>query len=146
MAESPIRLELFAADTRTATEVPMAASGVAAGFPSPADDHPAMSLDLNRLVVRNPSSTFFVRVAGDSMRDAGIDDGDLLAVDKSLEAHDGSIAVCFLDGEFTLKRVRIEGGKLQLAPANDRYRPIEVHPEEDFAVWGVVTYVIKKLG
>lgn len=130
---------------RTPSELPMAASGVAAGFPSPADDVPALSLDLNRLVVRNPSSTFFVRVAGDSMRDAGIDDGDLLAVDKSLAAEDGSIAVCFLCGEFTLKRVRIEQGRLLLVPANERYRPIEVHPEEEFAVWGVVTYVIKKL-
>lgn len=96
-------------------------------------------------MVRNPSSTFFVRVAGDSMRDAGIDDGDLLAVDKSLEAEDGTIAVCLLDGEFTLKRVRIERGRVLLVPANARYRPIEVSPEEDFAVWGVVTYVIKKL-
>lgn len=145
MEESPVRLELFAPDTRTPTELPMAASGVAAGFPSPADDAPTHSLDLNRLVVRNPSSTFFVRVAGDSMRDAGIDDGDLLAVDKSLEAEDGTIAVCFLDGEFTLKRVRIERGRLLLIPANARYRPIEVSPEEEFAVWGVVTYVIKKL-
>lgn len=145
MKESSIRLELFAPDTRTPAELPMAASGVAAGFPSPADDAPAHSLDLNRLVVRNPSSTFFVRVAGDSMRDAGIDDGDLLAVDKSLEAEDGTIAVCFLDGEFTLKRVRIERGRLLLVPANARYRPIEVSPEEEFAVWGVVTYVIKKL-
>lgn len=128
MEESPIRLKLFAPDTRT-----------------PADDAPAPALDLNRLVVRNPSSTFFVRVAGDSMRDAGIDDGDLLAVDKSLEAEDGTIAVCLLDGEFTLKRVRIERGRVLLVPANARYRPIEVSPEEDFAVWGVVTYVIKKL-
>lgn len=145
MKESSIRLELFAPDTRTPAELPMAASGVAAGFPSPADDAPVHSLDLNRLVVRNPSSTFFVRVAGDSMRDAGIDDGDLLAVDKSLEAEDGTIAVCFLDGEFTLKRVRIERGRLLLIPANARYRPIEVSPEEEFAVWGVVTFVIKKL-
>lgn len=145
MEESPVRLELFSPDTRTPAELPMAASGVAAGFPSPADDAPAQSLDLNRLVVRNPSSTFFVRVAGDSMRDAGIDDGDLLAVDKSLDAEDGTIAVCFLDGEFTLKRVRIERGRLLLVPANARYRPIEVSPEEEFAVWGVVTYVIKKL-
>ncbi len=134
MEESPIRLKFFAPDTRTPAELPLASSGVS-----------APALDLNRLVVRNPSSTFFVRVAGDSMRDAGIDDGDLLAVDKSLEAEDGTIAVCLLDGEFTLKRVRIERGRVLLVPANARYRPIEVSPEEDFAVWGVVTYVIKKL-
>ena len=102
-------------------------------------------LDLNRELVRNPGATFFARVAGDSMQDDGIADGDLLVVDKSLEAYDGCVAVCFLDGEFTLKRLRMGQGKIVLVPANKRYKPIEIGQESDFTVWGVVTYAIKKV-
>lgn len=138
------QLTVRAADTSTEREIPVAQSGVSAGFPSPAEHFLEPPLDLNRALIRNPSSTFFARVTGESMRDDGIDDGDLLVVDKSLEPHDGCVAVCFLDGEFTLKRVRRDGQRLLLVPANKRYRPIEVSRESDFAVWGVVTYVIKK--
>ena len=79
------------------------------------------------------------------MQDDGIADGDLLVVDKSLEAYDGCVAVCFLDGEFTLKRLRMGQGKIVLVPANKRYEPIEIGQESDFTVWGVVTYAIKKV-
>ena len=133
--QEEIRLRLVRPDTSTRTELPVATSGVSAGFP----------LDLNRELVRNPGATFFARVAGDSMQDDGIADGDLLVVDKSLEAYDGCVAVCFLDGEFTLKRLRMGQGKIVLVPANKRYKPIEIGQESDFTVWGVVTYAIKKV-
>ena len=144
--QEEIRLRLVRPDTSTRTELPVATSGVSAGFPSPADDHLDPPLDLNRELVRNPGATFFARVAGDSMQDDGIADGDLLVVDKSLEAYDGCVAVCFLDGEFTLKRLRMGQGKIVLVPANKRYKPIEIGQESDFTVWGVVTYAIKKVG
>ena len=143
--QEEIRLRLVRPDTSTRTELPVATSGVSAGFPSPADDHLDPPLDLNRELVRNPGATFFARVAGDSMQDDGIADGALLVVDKSLEAYDGCVAVCFLDGEFTLKRLRMGQGKIVLVPANKRYKPIEIGQESDFTVWGVVTYAIKKV-
>lgn len=138
------QLQLITPDTTSEVAVPMASSRVSAGFPSPAEDFLEPSLDLNRTLVRNPASTFFARVSGESMKDAGIHDGDLLVVDKSVEPADGCIAVCFLDGEFTLKRVRIDGRRITLLPANDRYRPIEILPGDEFSVWGVVTYTIRK--
>lgn len=140
-----IRLRFITPDTASELDVPMAASGVSAGFPSPADDHLEPPLDLNRTLVRNPASTFFARVDGDSMKDDCIRDGDLLVVDKSLEPYDGCVAVCFLDGEFTLKRVKTDGGKITLMPSNKRYKPIEVSPDDDFSIWGVVTYSIQKI-
>ena len=138
-------LRISTPDTTSEVAVPMASSRVSAGFPSPAEDFLEPSLDLNRTLVRSPASTFFARVSGESMKDAGIHDGDLLVVDKSIEPYDGCIAVCFLDGEFTLKRVKTDGRRVVLMPANDRYRPIEIRPDDEFAVWGVVTYSIQKL-
>ena len=138
------QLQLITPDTTSEVAVPMASSCVSAGFPSPAEDFLEPSLDLNRTLVRNPASTFFARVSGESMKDAGIHDGDLLVVDKSVEPADGCIAVCFLDGEFTLKRVKTDGRRVTLLPANDRYRPIEILPDDEFSVWGVVTYTIRK--
>ncbi len=118
---------------------------VKAGFPSPAEDSPRERLDLLRLIIRHPASTFYFRVSGVSMTDAGLDEGDIIVVDRSLDADDGRIAVCFLDGEFTVKRIRRENGNIRLMPANDRYDPIEITAESDFDIWGVVTYVIKKV-
>ncbi|WP_295939933.1 translesion error-prone DNA polymerase V autoproteolytic subunit [uncultured Alistipes sp.] len=145
MDKKKIRIHLIPADTSSEMGLPVATSGVSAGFPSPADDFLEPPLDLNRALIRNPAATFFARVAGDSMKDDGIDDGDLLVVDKSLEPCDDCVAVCFLDGEFTLKRVRIGKDKIVLRPANKRYKPIEISRDRDFSVWGVVTYVIKKI-
>lgn len=145
MDNKEIRLTLITPDTASEMEVPMATSSVAAGFPSPADDHMEPPLDLNRSLVRNPSATFFARVSGDSMKDDCIFDGDLLIVDKSVEPYDGCIAVCFLDGDFTLKRVMLSDGKIILMPSNKRYKPIEINSCDDFSVWGVVTYAIKKI-
>lgn len=125
-------------------EIPLAESGVHAGFPSPADDFLEGSLDLNSLVIRHPEATFFARVEGDSMKDEGIVEGDILVVDKSIEPYDGCLAVAFVDGEFTLKRVRMDPDKILLVPANPKYKIIEIFPDNEFAVWGVVNYIVKK--
>ena len=117
---------------------------VKAGFPSPADDM-REKLDLVRLLVRHPASTFFFRVSGTSMVDASLDEGDIIIVDKSLEPHDGCIAVCHIDGEFTVKRVAIDAHGVKLMPANERYEPIRITEQNDFIVWGVVTFVIKRV-
>lgn len=106
--EQNIQFRIIESDTNSNVEIPVAGSNVSAGFPSPADDYLEQPLDLNKYLIRNPSSTFFVRVAGESMKDAGTKDGDLLIVDKSVEVYDECIAVSVIDGEFTLKRVRFE--------------------------------------
>lgn len=129
----------------TATEIPMALSGVSAGFPSPADDYLEAGIDLNRELIKNPGSTFFGRVRGFSMQKAGIGDGDVLVIDKSLEPRDGAVAVCFVDGEFTVKRIRKDKDAVWLMPENEAYKPLRVTGENEFAVWGIVTYVIKKM-
>jgi DNA polymerase V len=103
-----------------------------------------LAIDLNRELVRHPASTFYGRVRGDSMQDAGVCDGDILIIDKSLEPQNGDMAVCFVDGEFTIKHIRIEKGAVWLMPANDRYKPLKVTEENDFLIWGIVTYSIKK--
>ena len=130
-------------DTSTHQEVPVAGGAVEAGFPSPADDFLDAPLDLNREFVQNPASTFFVRVSGESMAGDGIGDGDLLIVDKSLPPHDGCIAVCYVDGEFTVKRVKLERGCAWLMPSNPKYRPIRVDADNEFLVWGIVRHVVK---
>lgn len=145
MDKQDIRLHFITPDTATELDVPMAASGVSAGFPSPAEDHLEPPLDLNRTLVRNPASTFFARVDGDSMKDDCINDGDLLVVDKSVEPYNGCVAVCFLDGEFTLKRVRLGDGHIVLMPANKKYKPIEISRDDEFSIWGVVTFSIQKI-
>ena len=123
----------------------MAQEGIHAGFPSPAADYMPQAIDLNRELVKHPAATFYGRVVGDSMIDAGVEDGDILVIDKALDARDGDMAVCFVDGEFTLKHLRMKDGKLSLVPANDRYPVIEIGEGSDFKMWGVVTYVIKKV-
>lgn len=123
--------------------LPVADGGIRAGFPSPAQDYLEGGIDLNRELVRNPETTFFGRVSGDSMAGAGIEDGDLIVIDKSISASDGDIAVCFVDGEFTLKRIHIEKDVVWLVPENPKYRKIKVTPDQNFMVWGVVTYSIK---
>ena len=130
--------------------LPVADGGIRAGFPSPAQDYLESGIDLNKELVKNPSSTFFGRVSGDSMAGAGIEDGDLIVIDKSILASEGDIAVCFVDGEFTLKRIHIEkkgSGEevVWLVPENPKYRKIKVTQDQNFMVWGVVTYSIKKI-
>ena len=123
----------------------MAQSGIHAGFPSPATDYMTQAIDLNKELVRHPAATFYGRVVGDSMIDAGVEEGDILVIDKSLEAREGDMAVCFVDGEFTLKHLHFHDGGLTLRPANENYPEIEVCEGVEFVMWGVVTYVIKKV-
>jgi len=119
--------------------------GISAGFPSPADDFKEIRISLDKELVKNQESTFYARVSGDSMLGAGIDDGDLLVIDKSLSPENGKIAVCFIDGDFTIKRIRKEGKKFYLLPENKKYKPLEVKEENELIIWGVVEYVIKKV-
>ena len=127
--------------------IPLATESVHAGFPSPAEDMLEESLDINKLLVKHPTATYYVRVKGESMRDAGIYDSDILVVDKSLEPTNNCIAVCYIDGEFTLKRVLInaEERTVVLMPANSNYKLITVTPDNDFIIWGIVSYVIHKI-
>ncbi len=125
--------------------LPLADSRVAAGFPSPAEDYATMHLDLNRELIKNPASTFYARVSGVSMIDEGINDGDLLVIDKSIEPYDGCLAVCYVDGDFTLKRFERHSDYGLLVPANKEYKPIKITSENDFIIWGIVTYVIKRV-
>jgi DNA polymerase V len=117
----------------------------AAGFPSPAMDFMESRLNINRLLIQNEATTFYVKVSGDSMIDAGISDGDILVVDRSLDARDGAIAVCALDGGYTVKRLRILKDGIWLVPENDDYPPMAAIRERGFSVWGVVTHAIRKL-
>ncbi|MDE6463389.1 MAG: translesion error-prone DNA polymerase V autoproteolytic subunit [Muribaculaceae bacterium] len=137
-------LRIYLTDTSTELRLQYADAGIRAGFPSPAQDYISESIDLNRELIEHPASTFYARVVGDSMSGEGITEGDILVVDKSVEPEHGDLAVCCLDGEFTLKRLRFTGpDRLSLMPSNPRYRPIEITPECSFSVWGVVLYTIK---
>lgn len=124
-------------------ELPLVDSGISAGFPSPAEDFLDSSIDLNKELIKNPSTTFYGRVRGDSMINAGLNDGDLLIIDKSLEPVNDKIAVCFIDGEFTVKRIKIEKDIVWLVAENDNYKPIKVTADNEFLIWGIVTTVIK---
>jgi DNA polymerase V len=103
-----------------------------------------LSIDLNKELVKHPASTFYGKVKGDSMVDAGVCDGDILIIDKSLEPRNGDMAVCYIDGEFTIKYIRIDKQVVWLIPAKEAYEPIRVTPENEFLIWGIVTYSIRK--
>ena len=137
-------LDFFTADLNSGHEIPLTETGIYAGFPSPAEDFIELKLDLNKELVKNYNSTFYGRVRGNSMKDAGISEGDILVIDKSLEPRNNKIAVCFIDGEFTVKRIRIVKGEVYLVPANSEFKPIRIVEENAFMVWGIVTYVIHK--
>lgn len=126
-------------------ERPLLGAEISAGFPSPAQDYIETNLDLNRQLILHEASTFFVKVAGDSMIDAGIYEGDILIVDKALPARDKKIVIAALEGELTVKQLHIEKGKWYLLPQNQAYQAIEIGEDSDFAIWGVVTYAIHKL-
>lgn len=136
-------IDFYSANTNSVLPLPLVDGGIAAGFPSPAQDYIDLKIDLNKELIANPSSTFYGRVKGTSMKDAGIADGDILVIDKSLEPHDGDTAVCFIDGEFTLKYIKIEPDAVYLIPANKKFQPIKVTEDNNFCIWGVVTYSIK---
>ena len=117
--------------------------GIVAGFPSPADDFAFESIDLNKILIRHPDATFYARVKGQSMT-SDFEEGDLLVIDRSVEWTDNRIALCFVDGEFTLKRIKMEGDKCFLVPSNSDFPIIEAKDDNEVVVWGVVTYSIKK--
>ncbi len=125
--------------------IPLSGESVPAGFPSPADDFVDKSIDLNKELVKHPHATFFVRVAGDSMINANIFEGDVLVVDRALEAKNGDIVIAVVFGEFTLKRLILKDDKIVLKSENPNYKDIEISPETDFLIWGVVTSVIRQL-
>jgi len=155
------------ANNKKTVLAPMAGEGIHPGFPSPAQDYINPCIDLNKELVLHPSATFYGRVVGDSMLDAGVEEGDVLVIDKAIEPKEGDMAVCFVDGEFTLKFISfhspadakpvkskgkvlssyhiLEHKNLWLLPANKAYKPIEITESNDFTVWGVVTYVVKKI-
>ncbi len=137
-------LEIHSIDISTSLPLQYADEGIRAGFPSPAQDYMEQAIDLNKEIIKHPASTFYGRVVGDSMRDENIEEGDILVIDKSLELMDDDLAVCFIDGEFTVKRVRLETDAAWLIPANPDYPRIKVTADNDFIVWGIVTYTIKK--
>ena len=125
--------------------IPLAHTGVSAGFPSPSDDFKELRISIDQEVVKNEEATFYARVAGQSMQGAGLDDGDLLVIDRSKEPEHNAIAVCFIDGEFTVKRLKVEAECVYLMPENPNYSPIKVTEDNQLIIWGVVTYVVKKV-
>lgn len=123
------------------------APNIKAGFPSPADDYLRDSLDFNRDLIKNPEATFYGRVSGDSMRDAGINEGDIAVIDRSLQPADGDVIVAYVNEEFTIKYLDLthkEDGYIELRPANPDYSPIRIDSTDNFRVWGVVVWTIKQ--
>ena len=139
------KLQFFGSDSTDSSSIPISNNSISAGFPSPADDFKETRISLDKTLVKNEEATFYARVSGKSMVNAGLDDGDLLVIDRSLEPENGKIVVCFIDGEFTVKRLKKQAEKLFLMPENESYKPIEITEANDLLVWGVVTYVIKAL-
>ena len=133
---------VFGFESRTQLKRPLLGSSLPAGFPSPATDYIEATLDLNEHLVRHPAATYFVRVEGDSMLGAGIHHDDILIVDRALEPANGRVVVAAVDGYLTVKRLRTNGPRWRLVPENPRYEEIVIEEGTDFAVWGVVTYVI----
>jgi DNA polymerase V len=138
------KLDIYSSSYDTKLELPVLPFSISAGFPSPALDFVDISIDLNKHLIDHPSATYYGRVQGESMKDAGINDGDLIIIDKSIEPTNGKIAVCYLDGEFTLKRILIKTDGLWLMPENEKYKPIKIEENNNLVVWGIVTYIIKK--
>lgn len=136
-------LEILEAEDNFQLQLPVYSDGISCGVPHPQYESVAGKMDMNRKLIQNPLTTFYAKVSGQSMIDEGIDDGDLLVIDRSLEPKDGKIAVCFVDGEFTCKRIKLKKDGIWLMPANVDYRPIHISEQSDFQVWGIVTHVIK---
>lgn len=129
-----------------AYQLPLYSSTVRAGFPSPADDYIEDFLDLNEYLINHPASTFIVKASGDSMSDVGIQSGDMLIVDRSLEATHGKVVIAAINGELTVKRLSRINGRVKLMPANDKYQPIDITDEQEVVIWGVVKHVIHTFG
>lgn len=139
-----MKLEIFDITNEENCIVPLSGESVKAGFPSPAQGYMDQKIDLNKELIHHKATTFCTKVSGDSMKDAFIHDGDYLIVDRSLEPRNGDMAVCFVDGEFTLKYIEIRNDGVWLKPANTKYPTIHVDEGCNFMVWGIVTYSIHK--
>lgn len=139
-----VQLTIYHPKLETSLALPLHQSLLPAGFPSPADDYMESELDLNKHLVHNQSATFFAKVKGHSMEDAGIHEGDILIVDRSKEVQNNDIAVCIINGEFTVKRICFSGKQVTLRPENPAYKAITITEEHQFMVWGLVTYIIHK--
>jgi DNA polymerase V len=138
-------LTFYLPDFKSELKIPIINEGVSAGFPSPSADFIEKNIDLNKELSKNPLATFYIKVKGNSMINAGINDKDVLVVDRSLEPQNNKIAICFIDGEFTVKRIKLDKECLLLMPENEKYAPIKVTEENQLIIWGIVTYVIKAL-
>lgn len=138
-----LSLQILHPETNSNVELPLYIDGISCGIPSPSYESLSSKMDINRELVRNPMTTFYAKVSGQSMIDEGIDDGDLLVIDRSLQPENDKIAVCFIDGEFTCKRIAVKQDGVWLMPANDNYQPLFVSQESNFQIWGIVTHVIK---
>ncbi len=125
--------------------IPLTNNNISAGFPSPADDFKDIRISLDREIIKNEGATFYARVDGESMQGAGLNDGDLIVIDRSEEPKNGSIAVCFLDGEFTVKRLKLKNKEIYLMPENSKYSPIKIGEGNELSIWGIVTYVVNKM-
>lgn len=137
--------QVYMPDVSVSHPRPLFLVSVSAGFPSPADDYLDGQLDLNQHLIKHPAATFFIRVSGDSMLGAGIHSGDLLIVDRSLEAAPNRVVIAVVNGELTVKRICQQDGGLFLMPDNGAYPPLRIQPTTDFEIWGVVTSVIHPL-
>lgn len=139
------KITFFHPDFENTNELPFVSSGIKAGFPSPAADFDESKISLDNVLVKNREATFYAKASGTSMIGAGIDDGDILVIDRSIEPQNNKVAVCFIDGEFTVKRIKVEKDGVYLMPENAAFQPIKVTDENVLVIWGIVTYVIKSI-
>lgn len=138
-------LTFFIPDLENNQELPYFPSGIKAGFPSPAADFDESKISLDNVLVKNRETTFYAKASGTSMIGAGIDDGDIMVIDRSLEPMNNKIAICCIDGDFTVKRIKIEEDGVFLMPENTKFKPIKVTDDNELIIWGIVTYVIKSV-
>ena len=138
-------LTFFKPDFENSKTLPYFEGGIKAGFPSPATDFEGTQISLDKVLVKNFEATFYAKADGTSMIGAGIDDGDIMVIDRSIEPKDGKIAVCFIDGDFTVKRIKVEKDAVYLMPENKAFQPIKIEEDTKLIIWGMVTYVIKSV-
>lgn len=140
-------IEIFSGDFSGELGLPFADDGIICGFPSPAQDYLDKKLNFNEEIIKHPAATFYAKALGDSMENAGIEEGDILVIDRSLDPRNGDIVVAYVNGEFTVKYLDIskkDKGIVKLMPANSRYNPIVMHDGDELQIWGVVSSVIKR--
>ncbi len=140
-----MKITLYQLQKEKQQKITFVDTGISAGFPSPAEDFTQKKLSLDDKLVQNKEATFYARVQGVSMINAGLDDGDLLVIDRSISPQNNHIAVCYLNNEFTVKRLAIDKNKITLVPENNDYKKIEITDGNELIIWGIVTYVIKKV-